>query len=156
MLWLGTAVGLPPVARPVAAAGIEQRDFYYVEEVPADAPVRARFTAPHVTYVASYQGCGCGFEAGRLVWQGVETFAEADVIAAAMTTDERDELRLTRLSLARLRELVLCARDAGEVELFTCWDGEEAEPPVDVRTLDPDVLVTRLAPLDERVKYVLR
>lgn len=73
------------------------------------APVRKHFTKPNVYYVGAHSGCGCGFEYGR--WENEDP-------------DESREGRKSVESLAGyLRD---AASNAGDVELYACWDGDEA------------------------------
>ena len=87
MVWIGTVEPVAAVAKPVdptADAG-----YHYVEEVRADAPIRARLALPHVTYVGSHEGCGCGYNSGDLAWQGIEAVADAMALLEAMTARAR-------------------------------------------------------------------
>jgi len=89
MVWVGTVEAVPPVAKPTAPT--EAAGYYYVEEVPADAAIRARLASPHVTYVGSHEGCGCGYNSGDLAWQSIEEVADVMALLEAMTLDEREE-----------------------------------------------------------------
>lgn len=69
--------------------------------------VRAHFTKPHVYFLGSHTGCGCGFAYG----EGVEDDVEG------------------RASVRRLGEYLADALErAGPLELYACWDGDEGEP----------------------------
>jgi hypothetical protein len=151
MVWVGTLCPVLPVAKP--AEPTAQEGYHYVEEVPADAPIRSRFTTPHVTYVGSYEGCGCGFNSGNLAWQGIDDVADALELLGAMTVDEREEFLAEQRSRTRLRDLVRAALDDGPVEVYACWAGDEDEAPVDERTIAPAWLTDRTAPLGEGVHY---
>ncbi len=66
MLWLGTAPAAPAHARtPIGGAPDATLGYGCVEEVPPDAAVRKRFSSPHVAYVGSHEGCGCGLAEQR-------------------------------------------------------------------------------------------
>lgn len=86
--------------------------------------LRRHLALPHLYYVASHEGCGCGFVAER---DG---------------TDE--ELGERQASLGALRDLLAEAARAGGAELLACADGSEATPPRRSLTLDdPDDLRLR-------------
>lgn len=90
----------------------EARPGFYVEDLPErDEAVRSQFSKPHLYYVGSHEGCGCGFQYGRY-----EEFEEApEGLAAA----EESRRRLSEFLAAALK-------DQTEVELFACWDGDQA------------------------------
>ena len=127
MVWVGTVEAVPPVAKPTAPSA--EAGYHYVEEVPDDAPIRVRLTSPHVTYVGSHEGCGCGYNSGDLSWQGIEAVADAMDLIEAMTADEREEFLAEQRSRVRLRDLVCTALAAGPVEVYACWAGDEEAPP---------------------------
>jgi len=87
--------------------------------------VRAQFTKPHLLYVGSHEGCGCGFQLGEYP---AEYF-------------EPDELALRKRSLhefaAFLREEL---RRVGSIEVFACWDGDQEAPAEHHRALTPSAL----------------
>ena len=69
--------------------------------------VRPHFTKPYVYFLGSHTGCSCGFQYG----EGIEEDSEG------------------RESVRQLGEyLVAAVQCAGAVEVYACWDGEEAEP----------------------------
>ena len=86
----------------------------------ADGMVRKQFSGNHVVYAGSYEGCGCGFHKADLD----ELFPE--------------EAAQARASLTRLAEYLSKALATGAaVELFSCWEGEQGNPPVRRGTLSP-------------------
>ena len=102
---------------------------FHVVDVPeGDAPVRCQFSKPCVYYVGSHEGCGCGFQYGE--YEGFEV--EVDL------PDKRNSRRL-------LSEFLSAAlRHQQEVELFACWDGDQAIKPEYRARLQPaDLLHTR-------------
>jgi hypothetical protein len=153
MVWIGTSRALPSAPRrrdPDPETG-----YAFVEEVAGDAPVRARFASPHVTYVGSHEGCGCGYHSGGLAFQSVATVADARALIGAMTDEERAEFAAEQHSRERLRALVERERSCGPVELFACWAGDEIEPAVATRGAECSWLTDQLEPFDERVLYVI-
>ena len=153
MLWMGTAQPLPERPRtkePDATLG-----YACVEEVPPDAPVRARFTSPHVAYVGSHEGCGCGFESNGLDFDGVSTTAEAEELLPAMSAKEQEAFEAQQRSRTWLRTLVDGAREDGPVELFACWAGDESERALHEHVIAPEALTSQTAPLEERAHYVV-
>lgn len=131
MVWIGTARALPAVARPT---GPEVVDWSCLEPIADDAPVRARFTAPHVTYVGSHQGCGCGFFSSE---------------------DEGDDFEAEQRSRERLRALIEGERAAGPVELFVCWAGGERDAAIASRVIDPAWITEHLEPFEEQTHYAI-
>jgi hypothetical protein len=153
-VWVGTP--RPIATSPRRTDPDPEVGYAYAEEVAAAAAVRARFTAAHVTYVGSHEGCGCGFQSSGLAFDGVATVAEARVLLDAMTADERAELDAEQRSRERLRALIDDARAYGAVELFACWAGDEVDPEIATREVAaPAWLVEQVEPLEERVRYVI-
>jgi hypothetical protein len=73
----------------------------------AEGAVRPHFTKPHVYFLGSHTGCSCGFQFGV----------------------GGDEDEAGRESVRRLGAYLAAAVErAGPVELYACWDGDEAEP----------------------------
>ncbi len=78
--------------------------------------VRAHFTKPHVYFLGSHTGCSCGFQYGECVKEDAEG----------------------RESVRRLGAFVADAVSrVGAVELYACWDGDEAEPERTRATITP-------------------
>src|SRR5438132_104920 len=100
----------------------ETRPSFYVAELgQEDERVRAQFTKRHVVYAGSHHGCGCGFAYGRYPdhEKPEETTACTDSVA--------------RLA-GYLRDIV---SRVGIVELFACWEGQQADAPTRRRTVTP-------------------
>jgi hypothetical protein len=93
----------------------EARPCFYVEALSErDEPVRRQFTKPWVYYAGSHEGCGCGFQYGQYPGH------EEDVAEVAAARDSR----------RRLAEYVAVAlQHQPEVQLFACWDGDQAVEP---------------------------
>ena len=102
--------------------------FYLASVDPSDSPVLVQFTKPHVAYAGSHEGCGCGFQYGeypefREPDEAVARRASLDQFAAYLAAET------TRI---------------GPIELYACWEGDQAAPvehrraltPVDLRSED--------------------
>ncbi|MBN1426843.1 MAG: hypothetical protein JXB07_00575 [Anaerolineae bacterium] len=103
----------------------DQCPAFYVTELPRpqDEQVRVQFSKPYVYYVGSHQGCGCGFLYGQ--YPGFE--------------DDANEERDKRESVARLSQYLAEAVAAnGPIELFACWDGDQAIEPEDWGNITPE------------------
>jgi len=98
---------LPPIAWDEAAPA------FYVEEAPPDDAVRARFSHPNVYFAGAHEGCGCGFRYG---------------VYPATDDDDRRAEEQGRESVAKLREYLNDVARAVPVELYACWEGEQALP----------------------------
>jgi hypothetical protein len=97
---------------PTSAWDPTRPHFHVTELSDRDEPVRRQFSKPCVYYAGSHEGCGCGFQYGE--YEGEE---EDAALAAA-----RDSRR-------RLAEFLAAAlQHQSEVELFACWDGDQATP----------------------------
>src|SRR5947209_7661574 len=100
-------------ALPTTAWHKDRPHFHVTELAERDSPVRRQFLKPCVYYVGSHEGCGCGFQYGEYV--GFED--EADL---AIKRDSRRRLA---------KYLTLALQHQPEVELFACWDGDQAVTP---------------------------
>jgi hypothetical protein len=106
VVYLASDYPLPTSAWDQAKPG-----FYVTEVANSDEPVRRQFSKPYVYYVGSHEKCGCGFQYDQ--WEG----------------DEEDALKLDAVQHSRLRlaEFLSAAlQHQSAVELFACWDGDEA------------------------------
>ena len=86
--------------------------FHVKELVERESAVRQRFGKPHVYYVGSRQGCGCGFQSEYPDMEDDET--------RAASAEDRAQL-VTYLGSAFER--------SDSVELYSCWDGDWSYPP---------------------------
>jgi hypothetical protein len=94
--------------------------------------LRRHLTLPHVYFVASHEGCGCGF-----------------VLDHGDGTDEDCAER--QASALALRDLAGELPARGAAEILVCLDGLEDTPPEHTRTLgEDDELEVRL---NDRVLY---
>jgi hypothetical protein len=107
-VYLAATVPLP-TQLAANGGGVEISDL-----VDEDEPVRARMSATHVYYVATEDGCGCGFQLGQYP-------IDED------NEDEVTEGHRKATSLVALADFVEAhLPDAGGVELYACWQGEQA------------------------------
>ncbi len=73
--------------------------------------VRSHFSKPHVYYVGSHLGCGCGFSYGQHPdFEKEEEAGEARTCVADLS--------------AYLKSAIAAA---GPVELYACWSGDEGD-----------------------------
>jgi hypothetical protein len=96
---------------------------------PDELRVRRQFSKPFMYSVGAHTHCGCGFDRDQ---------AEPD---------HPEELSAIEASLRHLgRYLADAVRVAGSLELFACWDGDQAA--------EPDHRWTcRLSDFDERMDW---
>ncbi|HEY0076734.1 MAG TPA: hypothetical protein VGB77_21805 [Abditibacteriaceae bacterium] len=95
---------------PLIAWDENNPNFHVKELHESSAGVRKQFSKPYVYYLGSDQGCGCGFSYGQFV-------------------NDNDELK-SRESVSRLSKYLSQAVEiAGPLELYSCWSGDEEEPP---------------------------
>ncbi len=88
--------------------------FYVTELDDRHQPVRGQFSKPCVFYAGSHEGCGRGFQYGE--YEGFDR--------------EPEDLAAAQDSRRRLAEfLALALEHQSEVELFACWDGDQAAEP---------------------------
>jgi len=84
--------------------------FHVREDDAGIAQVRGHFRLPFVYYIGSHTGCGCGFNS-----------LDANADAGQPESSHR--------TLAALGEYLRAAvAQAGPLELYTCWDRDEADP----------------------------
>jgi hypothetical protein len=113
----------------------ERAPSFYVDDVTdSDRTVSGRFTLPHVCYVGSHEGCGCGFQFGE--YPEVE---EPDDTAAA---------RRSREQLVDYLQQQLAA--GRRLELYACWAGDEAEPADHTGVITPSQLLVERTYFRER------
>ena len=152
MVWVASARPLLPVAPTSAKEPDPVSGYHCVEEVAADAPVRARFTLPNVSYVGSHEGCGCGYNSD-FTWQGFARVDELTPLLGAMGDDERTAFAQEQGSRVRLRAIVEEAMAWGEVEVFGCWDGAQGDDCLREERVEASQFTDWLAPIEERVRY---
>ncbi len=108
-VYLATAQPLPEAERPPLT----------LEPAAAETAERLRkhLKLPHLYFVASHEGCGCGFIPDR-----------------GDATDEECSLR--QASADGLRALAKEAASLGDAEILVTFDGEESSDPERSRTLE--------------------
>ena len=116
VLYLASDVTLP------AVGWNQEKPAFNVEPIsPAESPVSRQFARRYLYVVGSHTLCGCGFDRDQ-----------AD-------PQHRDELLDIERSLGSLREYLREAvAIAGELELYACWDGDQAAEPDHRWSLTPD------------------
>ena len=86
-----------------------ERAFNVTELNKFEKSVESQFNVPHVYYVGSHLGCGCGF----LKEYKVE-----------------EELAQTNNNYLQLNAYLQKARETGaQVQLYSCWDGDQSAKP---------------------------
>ena len=110
-------------------------------ETKNDELVRVQFTRPHIYCAGSHTECGCGFNYGRI----------------AKFERDPEELARKHHSLAAMSEyLAHEIGRVGEIELFSCWDGDQAADPELRRDLTPSSLLGESFFFCERELSVVR
>ncbi len=90
-----------------------------------DEAVRGQFTKPYVYYAGSHTICGCGFNYGQ--------YPDAE--------DDPEELALTQKTLRDMSEYLAGALEDGAIiELFACWEGDQAARVEHRREIVPDTI----------------
>jgi hypothetical protein len=116
-----------------------------VEEVETSREaVRQWFSLPTVRFYGAHTGCSCGFphviaEEPIEYWEGMFD-----------GHDREADLRSVESLLVLVREHVAAA---GEVQLYTVWDGEEGSPPKGVISVGLESLNRETFLLTERFFY---
>ena len=105
---------------PLRAWNAEQPAFHVAALTEADGAIRTQFSKPHVVYVGAHEGCGCGFAFGE--WEG----------------EEPEEAAAGEASVRALGDYLAAATALGpSVELYACWEGDQALEPLHRRTMTP-------------------
>lgn len=94
---------------PLVAWNEKAPAFYVANLHTEDTGVRKQFTLPHVYYIGSHEGCGCGF------------LKEGEVGEAF------EQCHNNYLHLAEYIRRV--QQDGAIIELFSCWEGDQEEEP---------------------------
>lgn len=131
-LYIASDRPLPLTPQPVSVAEgtssptwpQEAQRFHTATLQPAQEAVRSHFNHPHVLYVGSYEGCGCGFNYGR-------ECPDVEVDAAHLTA--------ARESVA---ELVRYVQYSGVREIYSCQFDDEAKPVTRRRTVTLQLLAS--------------
>jgi hypothetical protein len=95
---------------PVLAWDQDNPQFHTAGLSKQHEPVRRHFSKPYVYYVGSHERCGCGFQWGE-------------------NKASEDDLSAKQESRRRLVEFLAGALEAQPaVEVYACWDGDQAAP----------------------------
>jgi len=104
----------------------EGRPVFLVRELTErDEPVRRQFTRAHLYYTGAYEDCGCGFQYGE--------DPEVEELEQVIRAEE------SRRALVKYLRNALSAVPV--VELFACWDGDQAAEPSYRSRVSPDDLL---------------
>lgn len=98
---------------------------------PTDVSVKVQFSLPHVIYVGSHEGCGCGFRSADDDGAEEKAIREKTVHALA------DYLNNMLTTGARL-------------EMFLCWEGDQGQTPVARKKITPKEFLGSDFPLGEK------
>ncbi len=97
---------------PILAWDQDNPRFHTADLSKQHEPVRRHFSKPCVYYVGSHERCGCGFQWGE---------SEGD--------EDQDDLPAKQESRRRLAEFLAGAlQEQPTVEVYSCWDGDQAAP----------------------------
>ena len=93
----------------------KERPAFYLQEAAASEPARRQFAGEYVYYAGSHQGCGCGF---------------------SKDGEPPEELARCQANYDALAKVLGSAMQQGaRLQLFTCWEGDQADPPESVRSV---------------------
>ncbi len=114
----------------------ENNQKFYIEDLhDRDKSVVQSFTKPHVYYVGSWQGCGCGF------------FSEPEW---AETEEDFKEIENTKKCISDLVAFLnKKLENTNEIELFVCWEGNQGEKPEKKLEKTPEELLGHSLPFEE-------
>ena len=102
VLFAAADAPLPEIAEVVPPSPLSARAIRGAED-----QVRVHFSKPHAYFLGAHTGCSCGFQYG----EGI---------------DEDDAGRASVRELGAYLAAIVGAH--GAVELYACWNGDEAEP----------------------------
>ena len=123
---------------PLVPWDAEHPAFHIARLTADDEAVRGQFSKPHVVYAGSHEGCGCGFDYGQ--WEG----------------EDPEEAAAARATVSALRAYVSMALQTGEpIELYACWEGEQAASPEHRLRLSPDDLGGEAFWLEQRTFAII-
>lgn len=155
-VWVGSARGLTPHRAPSGDAPDPLLGYHFVQPVLSGAPIARHLAARAIAYVGSHEGCGCGYNTDTYRFGGFERTDEVLALMGALSTEEQAELLAGHRSRERLRDLIVEASRWGDVEVYSCWSGDEDEPARGTREVDAEHFTRLLQPLEEGVKYLIR
>ncbi len=153
LLWVASEQPIPLVSLVDPQTPDPENGYHRIDDVATDAPVRARFSLPHLRYVGSHEGCGCGYNSSELAWTGLVRVDDITPLYEAMSSEERESFDAEQKSRKRLRAIVERALAVGAVEVFACWSGDEVDPATSERDVEPSYFTEYAEPIEERVRY---
>jgi hypothetical protein len=107
VLYLASDVALPTINWD------QQTPAFNVEAIAdGESPVSRQFTRRYLYVVGSHTLCGCGFDRGQANPQHPEELVDAERSLSSLHEYLRDAVAI-----------------AGELELYACWDGDQAAEP---------------------------
>ena len=116
MLYLASDEPLPLVAWNEECPG-----FHVSDPDPTYDEVRQWLSKPHVYDLGAHPGCACGFSYGE-----------------HPDHEKPEDVRKSRETVRQLSEyLGRAVTEAGELELYSWWNGEESNPPSVRKALSP-------------------
>ena len=87
----------------------EKPSFYVKGLTPSEELVKIQFDIPHIYYLGSHEGCGCGFFKSGRDWV---------------------DLRRTEQDYSQLTAYLKKAKSLGaRNQIYSCWDGDEETEP---------------------------
>ena len=102
---------------------------FYLEETAGSEPARKQFRGKYVYCAGSHQGCGCGFSKdGEPTEELARSQADYNALAAVL-----------RSALHR----------GAKLQLFTCWEGDQADEPESVQSISVGALAEPLFQLQQ-------
>jgi hypothetical protein len=128
-VYLASNIEVHPIAWNSAAPA------YFLQPVVNDHAVRKQFSLQFVYYVGSHQGCGCGFSKDGEIGK------------------ERDLCQENYTTLGRTLREAICG--GTPAELFTCWEGDQGEPPESIHSVTPAEIEEADFQLQELQKLVV-
>lgn len=100
-----------------------QPAFNVAELLDYDREVAKQFTKSNIVFLGAHTGCSCGF------------YCDSEP-----PTNESEEIedRAARESMQTLIRYLSQQAQKSSLEMFTCWNGDQGEPPVETLTVSPD------------------
>jgi hypothetical protein len=134
VLYLASDVQLPTIQWD------PEKPAFNVQNIPpSESAVRRQFTRQYIYIVGSHTLCGCGFDRDQA------------------NLDHPDELPATEASLRSLRAYLQdTVTIAGELELYSCWDGDQAAEPDHRWVLTPEDLGPTMGWFPDRTYAAIR
>jgi len=100
----------------------------------SSVPVTRLFSKPYILALTSVGGCACGF---RYAPDDLDILAQTDV-PDEIKSSVRADYEASRESVYRLQAYLRRAMQSGEIEVYSCWYGDEEAEPETRRIVTPD------------------